>query len=374
MGTMSGTRMRELRRRAGLSQTDLAQLLGVDTSLISRWEKGEREPSLGQQTAFARAIGVSLDYLLHGEAQNVQFLKRAGLAQGAEEKDSLRKSLLNAEQQIYYLDSCFNLAGKNPSPFVLGFHYTPSRLERIAETVRGVLRLNDRLSFEELKQALTEQNVFIFEWEMPDKISGLSYRGNTTVVFINRRQTEARRLFTLAHETAHLLFHLGEGRDAEAVSLTSTRNPQEKEANDFASELLMPTVAIKEIAAKFKNQFKQPAVLNSWARYFNVSPPAMFYRLASEKVYSWQEKGQYFEKHAALDSSPVQFHVTDETTIEQQVAPEFLKLALELYDAEKITAGKLAEWFFCSRVAIEEFLSQRQARSDDELWLEAWIS
>jgi Zn-dependent peptidase ImmA (M78 family)/DNA-binding transcriptional regulator YiaG len=370
---MNGSRLRELRRRAGLSQTELADQLGVDTSLVSRWEKGEREPSPDQQSAFARVIGVSLDYLLHGESQKAQFLRRAGYAQDAEEKDVLRKSLLDAEQQIYYLESAFNMAKKNPSPFVLGFNYTPAQLERIADTVRDVLRLNARISFGELKQALTEQNVFVFEWGLPDKISGLSYRGNISVVFINHRHQEGRRLFTLAHEMAHLLFHLGEGREAEAVSLTSARNPQEKEANDFASELLMPKEIIRQIAAKYKKELKQPSTLNSLARFFNVSPPAMFYRLVNEKVYRWQEKSLYFESHKALDSVQITFRVSDDKYIARQVAPEFLKLALELYDTGKIPPSKLSEWFFCSHTSIERFLSQREARSDDEQWLEAWV-
>lgn len=370
---MNGSRLRELRRRAGLSQTELADQLGVDTSLVSRWEKEEREPSPGQQAAFARTIGVSLDYLLHGESQKVQFLKRAGHAQDPEEKDGLRKSLLDAEQQIFYLESAYGLVKKNPSPFVLGFNYTPAQIEHIADTVRNVLRLNKRISFAELKQALTEQNVFIFEWELPDKISGLSYRGNTTVIFINHQHKEARRLFTLAHEAAHLLFHLGEGREAEAVSLTSARNPQEKEANDFAAELLMPKEIIKRIAVKYKKELKQPSTLNSLARFFNVSPPAMFYRLVNEKVYRWQEKSFYFNQHTPPDPDPITFRVKNTKTITHQVASEFLKVALELYDTGKITAGKLSDWFFCSRIDLEDFLSKREARSDDEQWLEAWV-
>src|SRR5262245_3565753 len=218
---MNGSWLRELRRRAGLSQAELAAQLGVDTSLVSRWEKEEREPSLDQLAAIARSIGVSLDYLLHGESQKVQFLRRAGCAQDAEQKDEVQKALLDAEQQIYYLESAFNLANRNPRPFLLSFNYTLAQLEPIAETVRSVLRLNARISFGELKQALTEQNVFVFEWELPDKISGLSCRENITAILINHRHDEGRRLFTLTHELAHLLFHLGEGREPEAVSLTS---------------------------------------------------------------------------------------------------------------------------------------------------------
>jgi len=35
---------RLLRKRAGLSQQDLADVLGVDRATVSRWESGERDP------------------------------------------------------------------------------------------------------------------------------------------------------------------------------------------------------------------------------------------------------------------------------------------------------------------------------------------
>lgn len=40
------TRMRELRERAKMTQSDLAKKMGVDRSLVSRWENSERKISL----------------------------------------------------------------------------------------------------------------------------------------------------------------------------------------------------------------------------------------------------------------------------------------------------------------------------------------
>lgn len=36
----------EWRQRKGLNQTQVAVLLGVDPAMVSRWERGERAPSL----------------------------------------------------------------------------------------------------------------------------------------------------------------------------------------------------------------------------------------------------------------------------------------------------------------------------------------
>jgi DNA-binding XRE family transcriptional regulator len=45
-----------IRRRAGLSQGELAELVGVDASTISRWESGERAPRSRNAGDYARAL------------------------------------------------------------------------------------------------------------------------------------------------------------------------------------------------------------------------------------------------------------------------------------------------------------------------------
>ena len=42
----SSTPLRDSRKRVGLSQGELARRLGVDTSLISRWERATANPRL----------------------------------------------------------------------------------------------------------------------------------------------------------------------------------------------------------------------------------------------------------------------------------------------------------------------------------------
>lgn len=55
------------RRKAGLSQEELAQRLGVSRQAVSKWETGEADPELGKLRLLAEAFGVSADWLLSGE-------------------------------------------------------------------------------------------------------------------------------------------------------------------------------------------------------------------------------------------------------------------------------------------------------------------
>jgi len=58
-----GERLREIRRKAGLSQEDLALEAGLDRTYISSVERGERNISLQNIAKLANALGVQLGTL-----------------------------------------------------------------------------------------------------------------------------------------------------------------------------------------------------------------------------------------------------------------------------------------------------------------------
>jgi len=63
---MLGFRIAALRREAGMSQSQLAQLLQVSPSTVGMYEQGRREPSAQMLLTISRVLGVSVDYLLSG--------------------------------------------------------------------------------------------------------------------------------------------------------------------------------------------------------------------------------------------------------------------------------------------------------------------
>lgn len=52
------------RRRAGLSQEQLAEQLGISRQAVSKWETGEAMPDATKLAPLASALGVSIDWLL----------------------------------------------------------------------------------------------------------------------------------------------------------------------------------------------------------------------------------------------------------------------------------------------------------------------
>ena len=60
-------RLYELRKKAGLSQEGLADLLGVTRQAVQKWEAGTSRPDMDNLAALARYFSVTLDYLVTGQ-------------------------------------------------------------------------------------------------------------------------------------------------------------------------------------------------------------------------------------------------------------------------------------------------------------------
>lgn len=61
---MIGDRLWDLRKDAGLTQDELAEILNINKHSISSYERDRSEPSDSIKIAIAKYFGVSVDYLL----------------------------------------------------------------------------------------------------------------------------------------------------------------------------------------------------------------------------------------------------------------------------------------------------------------------
>ena len=68
MSKQTQNRIRELRKKAKLSQQALADQIGVFRNTISNWETGYSQISLENAKNVAEYFGVTIDYLLGSES------------------------------------------------------------------------------------------------------------------------------------------------------------------------------------------------------------------------------------------------------------------------------------------------------------------
>jgi transcriptional regulator with XRE-family HTH domain len=80
-----GTRVRAARRDRGLTQDELANLVGVSRSAVAQWETGRAGQVTGNLSRIAGALEVNVEYLMFGDDK-----RAAGAVQQGDELALLR--------------------------------------------------------------------------------------------------------------------------------------------------------------------------------------------------------------------------------------------------------------------------------------------
>lgn len=60
---MFSGRLREIRKEKGLTQAELAQMIGVSPSSVKKWENGDVLPNIKIIASLGMALDITLDYL-----------------------------------------------------------------------------------------------------------------------------------------------------------------------------------------------------------------------------------------------------------------------------------------------------------------------
>jgi transcriptional regulator with XRE-family HTH domain len=99
-----GSRLREERERARMSQRELARRLGVSASLISQIESGQSKPSVSTLYAIVTELGVSLDHVFQVHADEMSVAAAVG-ADGAEPVPGSGPVVHPGDRHVVELDS-----------------------------------------------------------------------------------------------------------------------------------------------------------------------------------------------------------------------------------------------------------------------------
>lgn len=97
-----GSKIKELREKAGLSQAQIAQFLGIDQTMVSKCEKGERQFQVDHLERLGDLFGVSLGDLMDVDIP-VAHMQLAFRADGIQIEDlnaiaDIQKIALNLEK------------------------------------------------------------------------------------------------------------------------------------------------------------------------------------------------------------------------------------------------------------------------------------
>jgi len=146
----------------------------------------------------------------------------------------------------------------------------------------------------DIRKIMADRNIIIKEVYLPDKISGvLDTRGDNPIVLVQESHDEKRKRFSLAHELGHFVLnssprgvHLDRHTYFRSNLSSIGTDIEEKKANRFAAELLMPSNILWEILTEDipdlidAQEREGLAELRKLAKKFEVSVAALTIKIS----------------------------------------------------------------------------------------------
>ncbi|WP_255360219.1 XRE family transcriptional regulator [Nocardia sp. BMG51109] len=226
-------RIQLARMRRGITKAELAQRLSVTPRTVAKYESGLAP--LGVAHTLEEVLGFPAAYFERGGAPELVAAEvrfRAARRTTARERDAAVAVGVSGVEIDRWISTRFVLppvdvpsfAGDNP--------------RTAASLLRGVWGLGTK-PLPNLVQLCESRGVRVYGLPpFADAVDAYSiWRHDTPYVFLARRKTPERLRFDLAHELGHLVLHAGE---------TCETTAQEREADTFASEFLMPAAGLTE--------------------------------------------------------------------------------------------------------------------------------
>ena len=280
---MFGRRLRLARKRSGLSMRSLAERMDpkITAQSISKYEAGKMMPSSAVLVGLARALDVSLDFLMSAQVETLDGLVfRKHASTPARDRARAEAVLIDNLERYLTIEE------------VLGIPSTSDSFEdRRYDGVATEDQIDDKA--DELRKAwdlgldpvpslcalLEEKGIKVVEADLPERINGLacrvmrSGRPVADAVAVSKRTNVERKRFTLAHELAHRI-------------IRSTANPAiklEAAMNRFAGAFLVPGRHLREQAGASRHRVTSYEIIDLKHTY-GVSAAAMLVRLGQVGV------------------------------------------------------------------------------------------
>ena len=123
---MFGDRLKLARKRAGYSLRGLSDALGgeVSAQAIGKYERGEMMPSPGVQSGLAKVLGVTLEFLLSEQVEelvSVEFRKLAGTA--AKDRARVEAEVVDRLQRYITIEEILDLDDGDWRSPTVGNHF-----------------------------------------------------------------------------------------------------------------------------------------------------------------------------------------------------------------------------------------------------------
>jgi len=296
---MIGQRLKVVRNAAGLSLRELAKRISnrVTAQAIGKYERDESMPSSGVLIAIAKALGVSVDYLLSRhtfELEALEFRKKAVATR--REEVQLEAEVIDRLDRYLTVEELLRAESLEWVP-PRGAPYPvrePADGELAAERLRDVWGLGrDPIPTPGLAEYLEERGVKVLSAVLDDVHGSACWvRGpgnrRLPVIVMNERDTGERQRFTLAHEIGHIV-----------MEVAGDEKTAERAAHRFSGAFLMPAAMLWAEVGRHRSSLSF-GELFALKRLFGVSVQAIVYRCKDLGIIDQTALQRYFKKFGQL--------------------------------------------------------------------------
>lgn len=191
-----------------------------------------------------------------------------------------------------------------------------------------------------------DRKITVVSYPLSARMSGLCTKMNDNIIIcINSASSYGRQRFTLAHELYHVLYEEGMQNVICDMTIGGNKTEVEREADKFASYLLMPYDALKQYSDN-KNEWSLENVIEA-EQFFQISHDAMLFRLVSEnfineEVYEAYRKFSASKEATRLGYSRELYCQTAENR-RYFTTGEYIRKVEFLVSRERISEGKREE-------------------------------
>ncbi len=283
-----GTNIRQLRRKAGLTIRELAELVDIRPEPLGNLERGQNAPSARVVAALAQSLKVSIDAIFATTQEEFRQHCEASATQPFPVLPDCRpipeKALTQAESLCADCLALEDICGAAKNALIpLRIHLDPTEpgMNKLAGDIRKFMNIDSSIAFDYFELFETcGFRVLLFPFaDDHDSFSFFDPANENALFFINSEMNGERQLFQLAFELG--LIYLRTSQTAAAID----NRKLNKLARKFAAFFLMPKKSVLATINQLgvaDNGWSYELLLRIKHR-FGVSAETFLYRLCELK-------------------------------------------------------------------------------------------
>lgn len=220
-------------------------------------------------------------------------------------------------------------------------------IQRRALKIREQYRVDLNSPIDLFSLVNTDPEITLILYPFNDEISGICIK-SASLIAVNSRSTLGRQSFSIAHELYHYFFD-GEKTFVSYFGDNFNTGKTEKEANLFASYLLMPDSGFSSLCQRLTgNELHKIDLFGilEIEQYYRISRNAVLIRLVTDGYLTLDETEQYktdILRNAKKLGYEVSLYLPSKIE-EPKTYGAYIKKALELKDSRLISDGKYEEY------------------------------